>query len=64
MEMKNVISNILGFLIVGVSIFGLLYLELTIVKFSALTLLGLALIYFENATIKEYIKKGIDKILK
>ena len=62
--MKNVISNIVGFLIVGVSIFGLLYLELTIVKFSALTLLGLALIYFENATIKEYIKKGIDKILK
>ena len=62
--MKNVISNILGFLIVGVSIYGLLYLDLEIVKFSALTLLGLALIYFENETIKGYIKKGINKILK
>ena len=62
--MKNILTNILGFIIVGVSIFGLLYLELTIIKFSALTLLGLALIYFENGTIKEYIKKGIDKLLK
>ena len=64
MEMKNIISNILGFLIVGVSIYGLLYLDLEIVKFSALTLLGLAFIYFKNGTIKEYIKKGIDKLLK
>ena len=62
--MKNIITNILGFIIVGLSIFGLLYLELTIIKFSALTLLGLALIYFENGTIKDYIKKGIDKLLK
>jgi len=62
--MKNTLTNILGFIIVGLSIFGLLYLELTIIKFSALTLLGLALIYFENGTIKEYIKKGIDKLLK
>ena len=62
--MKNTLTNILGFIIVGLSIFGLLYLELTIIKFSALTLLGLALIYFENGTIKDYIKKGIDKLLK
>jgi hypothetical protein len=62
--MKNIITNIVGFIIVGLSIFGLLYLELEVVKFSILTLLGLALIYFENSTIKNYIGKGIDKLLK
>ena len=62
--MKNIITNIVGFIIVGLAIFGLLYLELAIIKFSALTLLGLAFIYFKNGTIKEYIKKGIDKLLK
>jgi len=62
--MKNIISNILGIIIVGVSIFGLLYLELTVVKFSLLITIGLACFYFENGTIKNYIKKAVDKILK
>ena len=62
--MKNIITNVLGFLITGLSIFGLVWLELEILKFTILTLLGLALVYFENSTIKEYIKKGIDKLLK
>ena len=62
--MKNIITNVAGFLITGLSIFGLVWLELEILKFTILTLLGLALVYFENSTIKEYIKKGIDKLLK
>ena len=62
--MKNIISNILGILIIGVSIYGLLYLELEVLKFSVLITIGLAAFYFKNSTIKEYIKKGFDKWLK
>jgi hypothetical protein len=47
-----------------VSIYGLLYLELEILKFSLLCAIGFAGLYFENSTIKEYIKKGLDKVLK
>ena len=62
--MKNIISNILGILIIGVSIYGLLYLELEVLKFSVLITIGLAAFYFENSTIKIYIKKGLDKWLR
>ena len=62
--MKNIISNIIGILIMGSSIYGLLYLELEIFKFSVLIAIGLASFYFKNETIKEYIKKAFDKWLK
>lgn len=62
--MKNIISNILGVIIVGISIYGLLYLELTAIKFSILITVGLACFYFENSTIKTYLKKAVDKLLK
>ncbi len=59
--MKNKISNIIGVIIIGLSIYGLLYLELAVLKFSVLIVIGLSMLYFENSTIKEYIKKGLDK---
>jgi hypothetical protein len=62
--MKNIISNILGIIIVGLSIYGLLYLELTALKFGALAATGFALFYFENITIKKYLSKALDKLLK
>lgn len=62
--MKNFISNVIGMIITGVSIYALLYLELTILKFSVLITIGLASFYFENDTIKSYLKKAVDKLLK
>ena len=62
--MKNIISNILGVIIVGLSIYGLLYLDLTALKFSSLAVLGFALFYFENTTIKTYLSKAVEKLLK
>lgn len=61
--MKNIISNILGIIIVGISIYGLLYLELTVLKFSVLITIGLACFYFENESIKKYLRKAVDKLL-
>lgn len=62
--MKNIITNILGIIITGISIYGLLYLELEVMKFSVLILIGLSCFYFKNETIKFYIKKALDKWLK
>lgn len=63
-RMKNIISNIIGFLIIGVSVYGLLFLELELLKFAVLSAMGFAAFYFENSTIKKYIKKAFDKWLK
>lgn len=63
-HMKNIISNIIGFLIIGVSVYGLLFLELELLKFAVLSAMGFAAFYFENSTIKKYIKKAFDKWLK
>ena len=62
--MKNIITNIVGIIITGISIYGLLYLELEVMKFSVLILIGLSCFYFKNETIKIYIKKALDKWLK
>tara|TARA_R110000851_G_scaffold4479_1_gene18180 strand:- start:1568 stop:1768 length:201 start_codon:yes stop_codon:yes gene_type:complete len=62
--MKNIITNILGVIITAISIYGLLYLELEVMKFSVLILIGLSCFYFKNETIKIYIKKALDKWLK
>lgn len=62
--MRNILTNILGFLIIGVSVYGLLYLELEVLKFGALFIFGSVFVYFENNTIKKYIKKALDKYLK
>ena len=62
--MKNIITNILGLCFTGFSIYGLLYLELEVLKFSILIAIGLSLFYFKNETIKKYIKKALNKWLK
>jgi hypothetical protein len=62
--MKNIISNILGVIMMGFAVYGLLYLELEKVEFSLLIGIGLACFYFENSTIKKYIKKFLDNKIK
>jgi hypothetical protein len=60
----NILTNILGILMTCVSVYALLYLDLSVVKFSILITIGLAAIYFENDTIKSYLKKAVDKLLR
>jgi hypothetical protein len=62
--MKNIISNIIGVILVGLSVYGLLYLDLERIDFTLLMIIGLACFYFENSTIKKYIKKFLDSKIK
>jgi len=61
---KNILTNILGSLMLLLSVYGLLYLDLEVLEFLALTSVGGLLIYFKNATIKAYILKALNKYLK
>ena len=62
--MKNIISNILGIVLIALATYGLLYSELDIIKYSILNAVGFAAFYFENDTIKKYTAKALDKFLK
>ena len=61
--MKNIITNIVGSTMVGLSIYGLLYIDLSILKFLVLNSVGGLLIYFENKSIKTFIRKALNKYL-
>ncbi len=62
--MKNIISNVIGLIIVGLSVYGLLYLDLDIVKFTLLDMIGFACFYFENETIQKFLKKYFQNRFK
>lgn len=59
--MRNVLTNIIGLILLACGVYGLLYLNLEIIKFAALVILSGALMYFKNSTIKRYLKKVINK---
>tara|TARA_R110000772_G_scaffold247614_1_gene361539 strand:+ start:308 stop:499 length:192 start_codon:yes stop_codon:yes gene_type:complete len=61
--MKNIISNIIGIIIQGIAIYSLIELELALTSFAVLMSIGGVLFYFENRTIKKYLKKVVDKYL-
>ena len=61
--MKNIITNIVGFLLLVCGVYGLMYLELELIKVGFLFLCSGVLIYFKNATIKRYLSKGVKKYL-
>ena len=50
--MKNKITNILGFIMLLLSVYGLLYLDLEVLEFLALSSISGLLIYFKNDKIK------------
>ncbi len=61
--MKNIVSNILGILILASGVYSLIMLELELISFSVLVLVGCGLFYFENDTIKKHLEAGVNKLL-
>ena len=62
--MKNIISNFIGIILIFGSTYYLLAEDLEVLKYSIVITVGFACFYFENDTIKKYISKALDKILK
>ena len=61
--MKNIITNIIGIILLVCGVYGLMYLDLELIKVGFLFLCSGVLIYFKNSTIKRYISKGVKKYL-
>lgn len=61
---KNIITNILGLGFIVSSVYGLLKMDLELTSFFALVGIGCVLFYFENKSIKTFIRKGVNKYLK
>lgn len=61
--MKNIITNIIGIILLACGVYGLMFLDLEIIKVGFLFLCSGVLIYFKNTTIKKYISKGLDKYI-
>ena len=64
LEMKNIISNIVGVILIFASTYFFLVYSLDLIKYGVVVVIGLSCFYFDNYTIKKYISKALDKILK
>jgi hypothetical protein len=63
-KLKNIITNILGLLMVIVSVYAIIFNMIDIPVFSILMTVALALFLFKSSTSVTYIKKFLDKKLK
>jgi len=63
-KLKNIITNILGLLMVIVSVYAIIFKMIDIPVFSILMTVALALFLFKSSTSVTYIKKFLDKKLK
>jgi len=61
--MKNTITNVVGFILLSCGVYGLMFLDLELIKVGFLFLTSGVLIYFKNSTIKRYISKGVKKYI-
>ena len=63
-KIKNIVTNVLGLLMVIASVYGLLTSLLTLASFGVLILISLSLFMFKMPILKSYIQKFLDKKLK
>jgi len=63
-KLKNIITNILGLIVVGASFFLYLTDKLDTSKFVIAILISLGLFMFKAPVLKDYLKKFLDKKLK
>lgn len=61
---KNTITNILGLCMSIIAVYGLLWLELKITSFLALSVLGLGLFLFKSSQTKEWLNKLFKRLEK
>ena len=63
-KFKNIASNILGLILVIVSVYAIIEAKITLVTFGVLMLVSLALFLFKTSTSVEFIKKFLEQKLK
>ena len=60
---KNVITNLIGLILLGINIYTFYWSDLELTQFLVLLCVSLALFLFKGTQTKEWLSKGLGKIL-
>jgi len=60
---KNVITNIIGLIILGINIYMFYWGELELTPFLVILCVSLSLFLFKGSKTKEWLSKGLSKII-
>ena len=60
---KNIITNLIGLVLLGINIYMFYWGELELTQFLVLLCVSLALFLFNGTQTKEWLSKGLGKIL-
>ena len=60
---KNVITNLIGLILLGINVYMFYWSELELTSFLVLLCVSLALFLFKGTQTKEWLSKGLSKIL-
>ena len=60
---KNVITNLIGLILLGINIYMFYWGDLELTQFLVLLCVSLALFLFKGTQTKEWLSKGLGKIL-
>ena len=60
---KNVITNLIGLILLGINIYMFYWSDLELTQFLVLLCVSLALFLFKGTQTKEWLSKGLGKIL-
>ncbi len=62
-SVKNIITNIIGLILLGINVYMFYWGELELTSFLVLLCVSLALFLFKGTQTKEWLSKGLGKIL-
>ena len=60
---KNIITNLIGLILLGINIYMFYWSDLELTQFLVLLCVSLALFLFKGTQTKEWLSKGLGKIL-
>jgi hypothetical protein len=63
-KVKNIISNILGLIVIGISIYAYLFDMVGLSQFSVVLVVGLGLFLFKASKTRSWLNKFLSKKLK
>ena len=62
-KLKNIVTNIIGLLLLGLNIYMFYFNEVELTSFCVILCISLALFLFKGTKTKEWLSKGLSKII-
>ena len=60
---KNIVTNIIGLLLLGLNVYMFYFDEVELISFCVILCISLALFLFKGSKTKEWLSKGLSKIV-